>query len=350
MLLLMSRAFPKRFRYYVLMLLIGISFVVLAVQQQQRRVFVDINGTVYTLHTNSKTVGAALENADIYLDAADRVSPAFDAPIVADMTINITRARQLVLEIDNEIRRIYTHEETPLDIIREQGIALDEADQLYVNYIPLSAIGSLQDIQPVQHLRVIRSRSFTIIVDGEIIAQGETSMMTVGDLLAQQNIDLFLADHIEPAPNAILQQDQQISIQRSAVVKITVDGRDIQTRAVGETVADVVNAVNLPLTGEDYTIPDGSTAFTAGMSIDIVRVLEQIERQQIEIPFETISIPDPNLDIGESEVIQTGSPGLREVTTRVRREDGDVVSRTTQEPWIVIPPIDEIIAYGFGRE
>jgi resuscitation-promoting factor RpfB len=350
----MSLKFPRvPLRYQLLLMLfliLVISAGIFTYQQSQTTIKVDVNGTVYTIETSATTVGGALREADIYLDDADRVQPELETPVTADMTITIQRAHQLVLDIGGNIQRIYTHANSPNAILAEQAIELNPTDQLFVNYLPHSATTTLDDITQLRHLRIVRGKSFTITIDGTVAATGNSTAQTVGELLAEQNIDLYLADRIEPPPLAFLRHDQTISVNRSAPVQIEVDGRVLNTRAVGHTINTVLTAIGLPLSGQDYTIPDASTPFESGMTIRIIRVLEQVERQQEPIPFDTITIPDPTLPTGTTTVVQQGKPGLRETALRIRQEDGYVVSRRTQVPWVIVPPINEIIAYGVGEE
>lgn len=340
-----------RYRYlFLIFIILALLAVIVAYQQSTTTIQIDVNGTTYRVETRAQTVGEALDEADVYLDAADRVNPSREAPVRDDMTINITRARQLVLEINGVVQRIYTHETAPLRILDEQGITLNPADQLFVNYVPLQSITNVNDIQPIRNLRIIRSKPFTVRIDGELHSSGESTARTVGELLAERNIELYLADRIQPTPLAVLEAGQTITIQRSSTVQIQVDERDINTRAVGATINDVLNNIGLPLSGQDYTIPDASETFVPGMTIRIIRVLEQLERQQEAIPFETVTIPDPSLPAGTVTVVQQGQSGLRETTLRIRQEDGYVVSRSTQAPWIVIPPVTEIIAFGTAED
>lgn len=304
---------------------------------------IDVNNNVQRVHTDAGTVGEVLREANILLDPVDRVSPALDTPVRADMTITVTKAHQLVVDINGQIQRIYTHATDPLTILQEQGIQLGRYDELYVNHRLFHA-ASATDKVPF-HLRVVRGKPYHIY-DGIQIISGLTTASRVGDVLHENNLTLFLADRISPDVDMPIYEDIEIVITRSMPVLLRVDGRELATRAAGETVNEVLNQLGFPLTGQDYSIPDESSPFVGNMAIEIVRVIETIEIQQEEIPFQTIVLHDPQMDMNEERVVQIGTPGLREARIRIRKENGYEVSRIIQETWTITEPVPQIVAQG----
>lgn len=317
------------------------------VQEWRRKsVTIDINGAIREMRTHAHTVEEVLREADIYLDAADRVTPSLDTPVETGMTIVITKAHQLVLEVDGEVQRIYTHATTPVAILREQNVFLDEHDRVYVDH-RLITQAELETIgyAPL-HLRVVHAHRFKLYSGDELVAEGASNAATVAELLDEYDLTLYVADRIVPPLLTPLTDDMTIWVTHSSPVTIRVDGRDMSTRAIGTTVSDVLNMLGMPLSGLDYVSPDENAAFAPDMTIEIVRVVETIEVEEQEVAYHTFTLPDPNLPYGEWRVIQEGVVGLEQHRVRIRRENNRVVSRVIQDTNIVVSPVPEIVAYG----
>lgn len=311
----------------------------------QKRLVIDLNGSIREIRSNAATVQEALTEAEIYLDLADTIKPPLDTRTKSGMTIVITKANQLVLEIDGQTQRIYTHTANPLLILREQNIVLQLDDELYVNHRLINWHNPPIFSEIPNHLRIVRAHSFKIYDNGQLITNSTTTAATVGEVLDEYNLTLYLADTIAPQLETPITRDLVINISRSSPVTIRVDNRQIHTRSNAATVADVLNLLGLALSGQDYSIPPENTPFTPNMQIEIVRVIESVEIEQESVPYEIISLPDTSLPIGTEKVIQTGVTGIQETRVLIRRENNLIVSRIPQSTWLTVPPIPQIIAY-----
>ena len=344
------RTYWLRLRYLIYLTLISLIIVPIvytyADQQGRTAVTIDVNGTIYEVRTHATTVEGALQDANIFLDDADQVQPSLETPLSSNMEIKIIKANQLVIDIDGSIQRIYTHLLNPIQILEENNITVSDHDLLYVNHRPAIRNSNFDSFQPIRHIGVVSGKTYTIHESDTSPIEGISTARTVGEVLAEIGVEVFVADQISPPPATPLSAGLAIYIQRSMPVTIQVDGNTLQTRAVGETVEDILNFTGFPLSGQDYALPDAQTLFSPNMSIEIVRVYEFVERYQETIVFENILYPDPNLPIGTTQIVQEGQNGVQEYIVRVRRENGYIVSKTTQTPWIITPPITQIVAYG----
>lgn len=339
--------FARRwFKILILLIIILIVVVILFLVQEffaRTTVAIDVNGNVREVRTDAQTVGEALQDAGILIDPADKVNPALNTPLAGETTITVIKAHQLVLEIGGEVRRVYTHSSDPMTILIEQGILLGPNDRLYVNQRPYQS-GTLAQQSP-RHLQVIRAKNFTI-VDGSQRITGSSIAHTVGEVLEENNLQLYLADRVFPPTDAPLTDGMEIMITRSSPVHIVVDGQNLDTRAVGSSVNEVLNMLGLPLIGLDYSIPAEDDAFSPDMEIQVIRVVESVEVEQSPIPFDIVIVSAADLAPDEEHIIQEGAAGLQESRVRIRRENDLIVSRVVQETWTVIEPIPQIVASG----
>ena len=111
-------------------------------------------------------------------------------------------------------------------------------------------------------------------------------------------------------------------------------------------VGDLLSEQGLELGPLDRTLPSQSTLLTNGMDVTIIRVEEELQNEEIVIPFEKQVVRNDGLPVGESRLLQTGTSGLEQITYRIVKEDGNVTSKTILRRTMIEKPIDEIIMVG----
>ncbi|NDJ79344.1 MAG: DUF348 domain-containing protein [Chloroflexi bacterium] len=309
-------------------------------------VTIDVGGQMWEHHTHAQTVGDALDEAGVLLDDEDEVWPALSAPLEDDLTITVNKASVLVLDVDGHARQIRTQAANPLDILAERDISLEPYDRLEVDgelFSPDALATADWDTPPTQ-LRVMRSVELTI-VDGNSTVVLHTTAADVGRALDDAGLTLYLADQVSPALNTLVSAGMQITIVRAVPITVIADGEQLETRTLGPAVGDALTALGIAPIGLDYTIPSLDTPLEPGMVIQVVRITEDIVIETQPIIQKTIYHPDPQLEAGETRVIQ-GQAGLREQHVRIRYADGREVSREIQSEMIVRSPKPDMIAYG----
>ena len=333
--------------------------------QTAQPVTIIVNGTPFHTRTHRLTVDTVLAQTGIVLMPQDNLNLARNSGLPANHTIEIALARPIRLDVGiTAAAPLLTHARTPAEVFAEQGIAVSPADDIFVDgtrwgadtplpttvvpetrrFAPLRARIEAMRPQPVQ-LTLHRAVPVTIDDDGRQKTIFTTAQ-TVGEALVAQNIPLFEGDAISPNLSAPIAPDTTITIERSVPVEIAVDGKRIKTRTRAETVGGVLAQEGVMLVGQDYTRPAENAPLAAGQTVEIVRVTEALEIEQETTDFETIYMPDPNLEIDRQEVRQPGQQGITKTRTRVRYENGKEVFRQTEETWLAQEPADKIIAYG----
>lgn len=301
----------------------------------------NINGKLYTLRLRGGTVAEAIKSSDILVESADVVEPALNTPLSDNMTIRISKAEQVAIEIDGEIRRIYTHSTAPLTILSEAKIQIGEHDIVLVDGIRLTEYTITE--RPPRILRVVQAITVTVDDAGTPISV-TTTAQTVGLALQEAELSLYAADEVMPALDAPLEQGMTIQVVRSQPVTILMDGHEIKTRTTGKTVEEVLAKLQITISGLDYAIPHESAPFEN--TIRIVRVSENFEFFDEILAYNTIMQPDEDLPLDTRTVVQVGKNGLFRTRYRIRVEDGQEISRKLQDSWVETEPVNEIIAYG----
>jgi uncharacterized protein YabE (DUF348 family) len=174
----------------------------------------------------------------------------------------------------------------------------------------------------------------------------ETPAKTVGEALNDAGLQLYLADRITPDLSTPLAPGMKIDVLQSKPINVDVDGRTLRTRTLRGTIGEVLTDLGVTLIGQDYTQPALDAVVEADETVKVVRVREDVLIEQETIPFETVRIADPDMEL-DTTAEQEGHNGVRQKRTVVRYENGQEVKRTTDPDFIVLQePVNKELRYG----
>lgn len=291
------------------------------------------------LYTHQDTVAALLMDVGLELHPKDIVIPAPRASIRPGLTVQVKRAHPVHITADGHEILIRTQATSVEEVLAEAGVSLRPQDEVEIEgRFPAS------NPKPAR-LIVHRAVPLTLHEDGEATAL-RTTASTVGEALREAGLTLHLADRVEPGLGEPVSTGMHVHVQRSVPVTVHVDGRTIRTRTHRERVGGVLADLGLVLAGEDYTTPTLDAPVRKGSAIEVVRVNERFLIEQEPIPFESVWRPDPDLEIDHRHLMQEGTPGVRERRIRVRYENGREVSRTVEAEYVAASPKTRIMGYG----
>lgn len=132
-----------------------------ATSNMSKRVSIIIEGDKKEVTTYKSTVKDVLTSMNIALGEKDKVLPGIDSKIKNNMTITIKRAVPIKVKVDGEEISINTSENTVQDMIKSEGIVLNEKDKI------LPALE--QPIEGNMNVQIIRVVEKTI-TSNEVIA------------------------------------------------------------------------------------------------------------------------------------------------------------------------------------
>ena len=328
-------------------------------------VTVRVDGQVKQVHTHQRTVGALLDELGLALADEDELQPEPAAPLTSGLVIEVRRARPVWVEADGEAWQLRTQATTVAELLLQTGLVLDRHDELYLDGVQVTPETDLPPIiyeerspgyrpgpvwtavAPVPLRLVIRRAVPLVVHDGDMIPYTlYTTAPTIGEALRRVQFTLYLGDEVLPGLGARVTSGQHVYVHRSTPILITVDGRTIKTRTRKHTVGDALTEQGIAVAGLDRVTPAMEAAVQDNLEIRIVRVREAIEVEQESLPFETVWIPDDDLEIDHRRVDQQGTEGLIKRRFRVVYEDGQEVRRTLEDEWVAQEPENRVIAYG----
>jgi hypothetical protein len=130
-------------------------------------------------------------------------------------------------------------------------------------------------------------------------------------------------------------------------VAFTVDGKDLIVELPpGSIVEDLLNLTGVSLDTLDRVEPPIYTILSHGVEVEVIRVREEFDIEQVDIPFEQQYQPSEVLLEGVLQPLQLGENGLVEITYRSVFENEIEVSRKPIRSTIVNEAVAQIMLIG----
>lgn len=284
-----------------------------------------------------------------YKRTSSSLKPALALLFLLFLLISVSacsNAQTAWLVLDDEPARIQIpiEGETLAELLKVAGYPLGENDRVMVNGVradptqPLTAVDG-------DTIQVRRAYPLVINDDGQQRTL-LSSARTIAQALWENNISLSTNDYLSLPSDTVIDGALNIEIRRSNLITILVDGKQITSNASVETVGDALAQAGVTLQNLDYSIPAEQDALPENGEIQVVRVAEEIILLEEVLPYGTEYVADDEMDLDQVKVAEAGQVGLSIARIRVRTENGEEVSRETEESWIARAPVPQTTAYG----
>jgi len=184
-----------------------------------------------------------------------------------------------------------------------------------------------------------------VSVDGKTITL-RTLKKTIADALQAAKVSIGPADEVVPGSQEALSKQQKISVIRAVPFVLAVDGKRNEFLTTKDTVENAVSAAGVALGQLDKVKPGRAERVAPGMTVEIIRVREEVQVTTAQIPFTTQKREDDSLGAGATKVLQEGQNGVKQVKYRTVYEDGKKAASLPVETQVVKQPVPKIVAYG----
>lgn len=234
--------------------------------------------------THARTVRDALSDADLSVAPQDQVEPGLDADLVAtDYTVNIYRARPVVV-VDGMVRqKIMTAAQTAQGISSAAGLKLHDEDK--------TKLGASDDV----------------ITDGAGVT---------------------------------------LTIDRATELNLNLYGTKTTAYTREGTVGEMLEKKNIHLASNDSLSVDPKTPVTAGMAVAVWRNGIQTATAEELIAFPTRRIQDADQPAGYRKVQTPGTNGRKNVTYEIMMQNGKEVSRKIIQSVTIEEPKEQVEVVG----
>jgi uncharacterized protein YabE (DUF348 family) len=247
---------------------------------------------------------------------------------------------------------LQTDERVLSALLTQVGITLNPNDRVLLNGLliasdqPITTYStpSAGQAYPIT-LQIRRASPLTLVTpDGE--QQLQSSAFTVGEVLKEATYWLHAGDKIEPALNSPITDSMTITVTPSRELMISVDGESVEINSSARTVGEALAEAGIPLIGLDYSLPAENEPLPSEGRISVVRVSESVLLAQKPIPFENEFQASADVALDQTQILQPGENGLTVQRIRIRYEDGEEISRLSEDETMVRPPKTRLLGYG----
>ncbi|MBI9044567.1 MAG: DUF348 domain-containing protein, partial [Anaerolineaceae bacterium] len=328
--------------------LVLLSLILLLLYLFNRPVSILIDGVEsHSLKTQTRKVESILANAGVPLGEFDRVAPALDEKVDSTRLIQIQRAYPVLVSHPGlpEPIQLVTAEKLPATILALAGIPFNVGDQILWN----SHIVAPDEALPASASYVLQVRpvsTFTVTLEGETLSLS-TQADSLAEALWQAGIKLRTSDLVS-SDLSLHPADQNLIIRRSIPVTVQAGTKTLNSRAPATTVGDALNAAGVPLQGIDRSSPGEDSIPQENESITWLHVHEEVSLEQTSLPFEREYVSDPETELDQRSIVESGAYGLQVSRYRTLYEEGQEVSRELEMEWTAAEP--QIEKVGFGTQ
>lgn len=311
-----------------------------------RNLTIVVDGESSQVTTHALTVRGALRAVGVKLTPLDQVFPPPSNSLsqVTEINVQLSHPIQVWNDGTQELYAVDTAATTPAEILITAGIIPGAGDLFRVNGLSVPLDKPLTITGPFV-LQYTPGMTLTVSMDGAD-STFNTAASSVGAALWEHRIFIHGGDALSQSFTGNVDSQNALTINKARPLTITADGRDISTFATATTVGEVLAKVGITLQDLDFSKPAETEALPDDGRIFVVRVREEVLREQQSIPYTTDKTTDNTLEAGQTQTITVGVDGLQVAQVRIRYEDGIEVTRTTEETLVLKDPINAVVVVG----
>ena len=252
---------------------------------EQRLVTVYDQDEEKTFITNKSTIGAALREQNITIDEVDAVEPAVSTKLEAgSYTVNVYRARSVIVEDGNIKTQVLTAEQSPKKIFEKTGSTLYKEDRTQF--------------------------------------------------------------HLASSPLAEGGAGLRLTVERAPVVNFVQYGKPVEVRTWAKTVGELLKEKGIVHGKQDGQSVPSNTPITSHMNLAVWRNGKQTVTVEEAIAKPTEEVKDADKEKGFREVRTVGTDGKKNVTYEIDMQNGKEVARKEIASVTTLEPVKEVVVIG----
>lgn len=248
----------------------------------------------------------------------------------------VAAADDVNLSVDGQSTRFTTHAGTVADVLRDQGIAVNDRDDVQ------PSLNS--EVAGPTTITVNFARQLTITVDGKKDAYWTTAR-SVDEALQEMNIPATAK--LSTSRGAKISRDGiHIKVDTSKSATIVAGGKTFKITTTGRTIADALKKAKVAYDKDDQVSPKPSAALVDKAKI-VVKVIEvKKATKKIEHEYETIEKKTDSLEKGETKTDTSGITGITEEVWQYVYVDGKQTEKRKLSSKVIKKKRDKIVLVG----
>jgi len=186
-----------------------------------------------------------------------------------------------------------------------------------------------------------------VITDGDRVVTYTTFATDPAEVLGKAGLELREHDTYTTAD---MEGGEAITIQRAQEVTIHYHGEITRTTAGNETVGELLQRLNLAVSGEDVISHGLEEPVFDGMELRIDCIVTLQESYTVTVPHETSYCDDPSVPAGVKTVLTEGVDGEMLCTAGVTYVNGIESRRVVLTETVTRAPVTKIVGVGSGQQ
>lgn len=243
----------------------------------------------------------------------------------------------VIVNVNGEEEKVYTHAKTVNELFEEKGIAFTEHDKVSPSLTTEIKSGMLIEWE--------QAKEYKILVDGEESTIWTTDSQ-VKEILAKANIQVAEHDKMSHALDATIKADEKIEIQKAFLLTLVDGTNENQVWSTSTTVANFLKEQGIQLNEFDRVENDLSNVITPEDKVIITRVEKVTDVVEEPVSFAVETKSDSSLLKGKEKVITKGEEGKVARTYEIVKENGQVVEKTLKSEEVVKEAKTQVVAVG----
>lgn len=186
-----------------------------------------------------------------------------------------------------------------------------------------------------------------VITDGDRVVTYTSFATDPARVLGQAGVRLNRFDSFTTESGGSV---DTITVRRAAEVTVHYHGKIMKTTSQDETAGELLDRLELEVSGEDVLSHDLSASVSQGMELRVDQVVTEETLYTAAIPREVIRRTDSTLPKGTEQVTVPGEDGEKLCVARVTYVNGEESERELLSEQVTKPAVAEVVAVGTGEE
>ncbi|HEX2177713.1 MAG TPA: transglycosylase family protein [Nocardioidaceae bacterium] len=249
-----------------------------------------------------------------------------------------SKSKTVTLAVDGQVTEVSTRAGTVEEVLEAEGISVDQRDAVAPSLSSQVADGS--------RIAVAFGRPLTLNVDGDKDKYWVTAN-SVNDALSQLGFRFSDADLSASRSAAIGRQGMDLLVKTEKAVTLVVGAdKPRKVTTTGITVGQALKDLDVKPNRHDRVKPTVGKEIDDGSKIVVDRVSKKQKSHTVEIDNETVVRYSDNMLEGNEKVAREGRDGLKRVTYRYTRENGERVAAKVIGSEVLRDPVNRVEVHG----
>lgn len=248
----------------------------------------------------------------------------------------VAAADDVNLSVDGQPTRFTTHAGTVADVLRDQGIAVNDRDDVQPSLT--------SEVAGPTTITVNFARQLTITVDGKKDSYWTTAR-SVDEALQEMNIPA--SAKLSTSRGAKISRDGiHIKVDTSKSATVVAGGKTFKITTTGRTIADALKKAKVAYDKDDQVSPKPSAALVDKAKI-VVKIIEvKKATKKLEHEYKTIEKKTDSLEKGETKTDTSGITGITEEVWQYVYVDGKQTEKKLLSSKVIKKKRDKIVLVG----